>query len=60
MLNLFRPHVRSAGGVDFIKMVYRMKVPMSFTSLLVLKPHRKVRSAWMAGSARLSRVLMRL
>ena len=37
-----------------------MKVPTSFTSLLVMQLRRKVRGAWMAGSERLSRVLMRL
>ena len=60
MLNLFRPHVRDAGGIDSMKMLDGMKVPMSFISLLVIQTCRKVRSAWMAGLARLSRILMHL
>ena len=60
MLNLFRPHVRAAGVVYSINTLDGMKVPTSFTSLLVMQLRRKVRGAWMAGSERLSRVLMRL
>ena len=60
MLNLFRPHVRAVGGVDPMKALDGMKVPMSFTILLIMQPHRKVRSAWTDGSEILSMVLMRL
>ena len=60
MLNLFIPHVRAAGGFDSTKTLDGTKVPVSFISMLVMQPHRKVRSAWMAGLERLSRVLMRL
>ena len=60
MLNLFRPHVRATGGFESMKMLYRMKVPVSFSSLLVMQPHRKVRSAWTASLERLSRVLIGL
>ena len=60
MLNFFSPHVRSAGGVEPMNTLYRMNVLVSFTSLLVIQPRRKVRSAWIAGSERLYRILMRL
>ena len=60
MLNLFRPQMRAAGGVDSMKTLDGMNFPVPFTSLMVMKPRRKVRSAWMAGLERLSRVLMRL
>ena len=60
MLNLFRPHVRAPGGVESMKKMDGMKFPVSFTSLLVIQPCRKVRSACMYGSERLSRVLIRL
>ena len=52
--------MRAAGGVDSMKTLDGMKVTVSFTSLLVMQPCRKVRSAWMDGLARLSRVLMHL
>ena len=58
MLNLFIPHVRAAVGVDSMEMLDGMEVPVSFTSLLVMQPRRKVRIAWMAGLARFSRLLM--
>ena len=60
MLNLFRPHVRAAGGVDSMKTLDGIKVPMSLTSILVMQPCRTVRSAYMAGLEILSRILMRL
>ena len=60
MFNLFRPHVQDAGGVESTKTLDGMNFPVSFISVLVMQPHRKVRSAQMAGLARLSRVLMRL
>ena len=60
MLNLFRPHVRAAVGVESMKTLDGMKVPVPFTSLLVIQPRRKVRSAWTAGLEKLSRVLMGL
>ena len=47
MLNLFRPHVRAADGFESMKNLYGMKVTVSFTSLLVIQPRRKVRSARM-------------
>ena len=37
-----------------------MKVPVLFTSLLVIHPHRKVRSACIDGSLTFSRVFMSL
>ena len=60
MLNFSRPHVRASVGVDPMKTLGGMKVPMLFTSLLAIQPRRKVRSAWMAGLASLSRFLMLL
>ena len=60
MLNLFRPHLRATDGVEYMKILVGIKFPVSFTSLLVMLPRRKVNSAWMAGSATLSRVLMSL
>ena len=60
MLNLFRPHVQAAGGFESMKIMDGMKFPISFTNLLVMQPHRKVMSAWTAGSTRLSRVLISL
>ena len=46
VLNIFRPHVNAAGVVASINTLYRMNV--SFTSLLVIHPHRKTSKAWMA------------
>ena len=60
VLNLFRPHVQAVGAVDSMKTIDGMKVPVSFTSLLVIQPRRKVRRSLIAGSEILSRVLMRL
>ena len=60
MLNLFIPHVRASGGFESMKIMDGMKFPVLFTSMLVMQPRRKMRSAWLAGSERLSRVLMRL
>ena len=50
--------MQAAGGVDSMKMLDGMKFPVSFTSLLVMQPRRKVRSACMAGLERFSRVLI--
>ena len=58
MLNLFSPQVRATCGVDSMKTLGGIKVPVSFTSLMLIKPRRKVRSAWMAVLSRLSRILM--
>ena len=52
MLNLFRPHVQSAYRVDSMKTLYEIKVPMSFTSLMVMQPRREIMSDWMADSAK--------
>ena len=60
MLNLFGHQVRAAGGVDSMKTLDGMKVPVSFTSLVFMQPRRKVRSAWMTGLERFFRVSMRL
>ena len=60
MLNLFIPHVIAAGGVESMKTLDGMKVPVSFTSLLVMQTRSKVRITWTAGLERLSRFLMRL
>ena len=60
MLNLFISNVQDAGGVESMHTLDRMKVLVSFTSLLVMQPHRKVRSAWTVSLARLYRVLMHL
>ena len=49
VFNLFRPHMRAASGVDSTKTLDGMKIPVSFRSLLVIQPRRKVRSDWMAG-----------
>ena len=50
--------MHAAGGVDYMKTLDRMKVSMTFTSLLVIQPRRKASSACIAGLLRLSRVLM--
>ena len=60
MLNSFIPHIYDAVGVSSMKIIDWMEVPVLFTSLLFIHPCMKVRSAWMAGSFRLSRVLMHL
>ena len=60
MFNFFRPHVRDAGGIESMQTLGRMEVCVSFRSLLIIQPRRKVRSDWMAGLERLSKVLMRL
>ena len=54
------PHVRASDGVASMNTLDEMKVPVSFNSFLFIHPRRKVMSAWMAGSLRLSRVLMQL
>ena len=51
LLNFFRTHVRAAGGVASMNTLDGMKVPMSFSSILVMHPRRKARSAWLAGSS---------
>ena len=48
MLNIFRPDVNAAGVVASINTLYRMNVLVSFTSLLVIHPHRKTSKAWIA------------
>ena len=58
MLNFFIPHVQAAGEVESMKILDWMNDPVSFTSLVVMQPRRKVKSDWMAGSARLSRLFM--
>ena len=58
MLNLSIPHMCDEGGVDSMKTLDGMKVPVFFTSLLVIHPHRKVRNAYTTGLFRLSRVLI--
>ena len=50
----------AAGGFDFMKKLDGMKVPVSFTSLVVIQPRRKVKSACTDGLARSGRALMRL
>ena len=50
----------AVGGFETMKTMDRMKVTVSFTSLLVMQTRRKVRSAWTTGLARFSRFLMRL
>ena len=52
--------MRAAGGIESMKMLDRMKVPVSFTILVVIQPRRNVRSAWTAGLESPGRVLMRL
>ena len=60
MLSLFSHNLQAEGGVDFMKTLDRMKVIVSFTSILVIQPRRKVRSAWMAGLARFYRFFIHL
>ena len=60
VLHSFIPHVCAAVGVDSMKTMDGMKVPVSFTSLLVIHSHSKVSSSWMDGFLRLSRVFMLL
>ena len=59
VLNFFIPHVYSVGGLESMKTLDGMKVPVLFTGILVIHPRRKVRNSWMAGLLRLSRFLMR-
>ena len=49
VLNLLRTYVHAADGVSSINTLYGMNVTVSLTSLLVMHPQRKVRSAWVAG-----------
>ena len=58
VLNLYRPHVRDLGGLASMKTLDGMKVTVPFTIRMVIQPHMKVRSSWMAGFFRLYRVLM--
>ena len=58
MLNLFRPYLQYTGGVESMKTLGGMKVPVSFTIILVMQPRRKMRIDWMAGLAILSRSLL--
>ena len=51
VLNLFRTHVRAAVGVASMNILDGMKVTISLTSMLVMHPRRKARSAWLAGSS---------
>ena len=60
VLNALSPHLHASVGVASIKTLVGMKFPMSFKSLLVMQPSRKVRSSWMAGLARFSRVFIHL
>ena len=60
MLNSFIPYIYDAGGVSSMKILDGMEVLVLFTSLLFIHPFMKVRSAWMAGSFRLSRFFMHL
>ena len=60
VLNFFSPNVRAEYGVESMKTLDRMKVPVSFTIMLFIQPRRKVRSSWMAGLARFSRFLIHL
>ena len=48
MLSVFRPDVQDTGGVDSMETLDGMKFLISFTSLLVIQPRRKVRSVWIA------------
>ena len=47
-------------GVASMKTLVGMKVPMSFTSMMVMHPCRKVSSTRVVGLFGLSRFLMRL
>ena len=60
MVNLFRLNVQASGEVESMKTMDGMKVPVSFTNLLVMQSRRNVTTAWMVGLERLSRLFMRL
>ena len=52
--------MRAEVRIESMKMLDRMKVPVSFTIMMVIQPRRNVRSSCTAGSVRSGRVLMRL